>query len=123
MIIKDIHLACAALTITLFIIRGVWMLRESSLAGQRWPRFVAPVIDTTLLLTGIAMMLRIEQYPGDDAWLTAKLSAVLVYVGFGIVGLNRGRTKGVRASCWVMALLVFGYVVSVASTRQPMPWL
>jgi len=116
-------MACAALTIALFFIRGVWMLRESSLNSQRWPRFVAPTIDTTLLLTGIAMMLAIEQYPGSDAWLTAKLSAVLAYVGFGIVGLKRGRTKGVRASCWVMALLVFAYVVSVAVTRQPLPWI
>ena len=120
---RDLHLVCVTLTVTFFFIRGGWMILESPLASQHWPRFVAPVIDSALLLTGVLMMLSIDQYPGTDAWLTAKLSAVLVYIGFGTVGLKRGRTREVRIIFWVMALLVFAYILSVAITRQPLPWL
>jgi len=35
------------------------------------------------------------------------------------VALRFGRTKGVRAAAWVLALLTFGYIVSVAITKDP----
>ena len=121
LMIKHIHILCAGLTITLFFIRGIWMIRESPVFRQRWTRILPPIVDTVLLVTGLTMMVRIEQYPIADEWLTAKLSAVLIYVCFGIVGLNRGRTRNVRIFFWCAALLVFVYVVSVARTRQLFP--
>jgi uncharacterized membrane protein SirB2 len=36
-----------------------------------------------------------------------------------MVALRFGRTKTVRASAWIAALVTFGYIVSVALTKDP----
>jgi uncharacterized membrane protein SirB2 len=74
-----------------------------------------------LFATGIALMIAIRQYPGTAPWITAKLVAVLVYIGLGMVALRFGRSRPVRAGAWVAALVVFGYIVAVAVTRNPLP--
>jgi len=38
------------------------------------------VVDSLLLLAGIALALIIRQYPFRDAWLTAKLLALIAYI-------------------------------------------
>lgn len=117
--IKHVHVTCAALSITLFFMRGVWMLRDSPLLQQRWVRIVPHVVDTLLLASALTMVVWSAQYPFVQDWLTAKVIALLVYIGLGTVALKRGRTRGVRAAAFVAALLVFAYIVKVALTRQP----
>lgn len=116
--IKHLHIACAALTGILFSVRGVWMLRESPLLQQRWVKIVPHVIDTMLLASALTMVAWSGQYPFAQNWLTAKLFALIVYIGLGTIALKRGRSKRVRAVAFVAALLVFCYIVKVALTRQ-----
>jgi uncharacterized membrane protein SirB2 len=116
-------MACATLTFSLFLIRGIWMIRGSSLYKGPWTRIIPPAVDTTLLLTGIIMMFQIQQYPIQDAWLTAKISAVILYIVVGTIGLNRGKTRPIRIAAWSSSLIVFAYIVSVALTKNPLPFL
>ena len=60
-----------------------------------------------------------RQYPFVEPWLTAKLLALLLYIGLGTIALKRGKTKGIRIAAYVGALATFGYIVAVALTRQP----
>lgn len=116
--IKHLHMACAALTGALFLLRGAWMLADSPQLQRRWVRIVPHVIDTVLLASALVMVVWSRQYPFAQDWLTAKLFALIVYIGLGTVALKRGNTKRVRAAAFIGALLVFAYIVKVAVTRQ-----
>lgn len=120
-LIKLVHMSCAALSFSLFFLRGVWMLRAPERLQQRWVRIAPHVIDTTLLGSAVTLAVLSRQYPGVENWLTAKVVALLVYIALGMVALRRGRTRGARTVAWLAALAVFGYIVAVARTRSAWP--
>ena len=103
MIAKDIHVSCVIITFILFFIRNVWMIIDSDLLQRKWTRRVPPVIDTTLLASAIVLSVTIYQYPFVHAWLTAKVVALFLYIGLGMLALTYGKTKAIRISAWVAA--------------------
>ena len=54
-----------------------------------------------------------------NGWLLTKLALLVVYVGLGIFALRRGRTQRARALCYVLALLTFGAIYSIARAHHP----
>jgi uncharacterized membrane protein SirB2 len=123
LLIKYVHVAAATVSIVLFFVRGVWMLRASPLRSRRWARIVPHVNDSVLLLAAIILAVMSGQYPLRLDWLSAKLAALVLYILLGMVALRFGRTPGVRAGAFVAALLMFAYIVAVALTRRPLPWI
>ena len=121
-LLKQFHLATIAITLSLFILRGVWMMADSPRLQARWVRVVPHVNDTLLLASGFGLAVLLGQYPLVNGWLTAKLVALIAYIVLGTLALKRGRTKGVRIAAWIAALLVFGYIVAVAVTHDPIPF-
>jgi uncharacterized membrane protein SirB2 len=119
--LKHFHMGCAAVSGSLFLLRGVWMLRDSALLQQHWVRIAPHVVDTLLLASALTLAVWSSQYPFAQNWLSAKVIALLVYIVLGAIALKRGRTRTVRAAAFVGALATFGYIVAVAVTRQPMP--
>ena len=122
-LLKHFHLATIAITLTLFVLRGVWMMADSPRLQARWVRIVPHVNDTLLLASGIGLAVLIHQYPLVHGWLTAKLLALILYIVLGTVALKRGSTRRTRIAAWIAALLVFGYMVAVAVTHDPFPFL
>ncbi len=122
-LIKQLHLATVVVTLTLFLLRGVWMLMDSPRLQARWTRIVPHINDTLLLASGIALAVLMQQYPLVHGWLTAKLFALIAYIVLGTLALKRGKTKAQRVSAWIAALLVFGYMLAVARTHDPLPFL
>jgi len=120
--IKATHVVCVALSYALFFVRGVWMMRASPMLQQRWVKIVPHLIDTVLLSSAIALAVMLRQYPFAAGWLTAKVLALICYIGLGMVALKRGPTRAARIGAWVAAQLVFVYIVGVALTRNPLPW-
>lgn len=120
MLIKYIHVTCVVLTLLFFVIRGIWMIQDSVLLKQKWVRILAPVIDTILLISAIIQAVAIHQYPFVDNWLTAKVLALILYIGLGMIALTYGPTKDIRIAAWVAALFCFTYIAAVALTRNPM---
>lgn len=116
--IKHIHMTFAALSGTLFFVRGIWMLLESPLLQKRWISRSSYVIDTVLLGSAIIMMIWSSQYPFVQTWLTVKVLAVIAYIVAGAIALTRGKTKNTRILAFVTALLLLAYVVKLALTRQ-----
>ena len=121
--LKHTHLTAVALSFSLFFLRGLWMLADSPQLQKRWVKIVPHVIDTILLASAIALAVVIHQYPFVHPWLTAKLVALVVYIGLGTIAIKRGRSKSVRVIAWAGALLTFAYIVAVALTRNPLPSL
>ena len=118
-LLKSVHVICAGLSVSGYIVRGIWMLRESPRLQAGWVKVTPHIIDTLLLISAIALTIQVEQYPFVHGWLTAKVLALIAYIGLGTIGLKRGRTRTVRLTAWIAALVTFGYIVAVALTRSP----
>ena len=122
-LLKQLHLATLAVTLALFILRGVWMMLDSPRLQARWVRIVPHLNDTLLLASGIGLAMLLQQYPLVHGWLTAKFFALILYIVLGTIALKRGKTRGQRIATWVAALSVFGYMAAVAVTHDPFPFL
>jgi uncharacterized membrane protein SirB2 len=120
--IKHLHITCAAISGSFFLLRGIWMLLDSPMLQRRWVKVVPHGVDTLLLTTALVLVFWSGQYPFVQPWLTAKVIALVVYIVLGTLALKRGKTKGVRTFALVAALATFAYIVAVALTRQPW-WL
>lgn len=121
--IKSLHLTTIAITLMLFVLRGAWMIADSPRLQARWVRIVPHVNDTLLLTSGIVLTVLIQQYPLLHGWLTAKFFALVVYIVLGTYALKRGKTRRQRIVAWNLALLMFAYIVAVALTHNPFPFL
>lgn len=121
--LKHLHVTCVVLSGLGFCLRGWWMLRDSPILQQRLVRVLPHVVDTLLLGSALSMAVLSGQYPFVQGWLTAKLGGLLAYILFGAMALKRGRTKAIRARYLVLALLAYTYIISVALSRNPLPWL
>jgi uncharacterized membrane protein SirB2 len=119
--LKHFHMSCVALSGTLFLLRGGWMLRASPMLQQRWVRIAPHIVDTLLLASAIGLAVWSRQYPGQQPWLTAKVVALPVYIVLGAIALKRGRTPGQRRAAFGAALMVFVYIVTVAVTKRTFP--
>ena len=122
LLVKNIHITCVASSYVLFFLRGVWLIQGSPRLRQRWVKIVPHVMDTLLLVSAIMLAIGMRQYPGVDAWLTAKVVGLLFYIGFGMMAFRFGKTIRARISAWVAAQLVFFYIVAVALTHNPLPF-
>ena len=120
---KNLHVASVALSGAGFVLRGVWMLRASRMLERRWVRIAPHVVDTVLLTTAIALAVVSAQYPFAQNWLTAKLAGLVAYVILGSIALKRGRTRATRTAAFCGALLVFLYIVAVATTKSVLPYV
>ena len=121
LLLKHLHMTCAALSGAFFLLRGLWMLQDSPRLGHRWVRTLPHLIDTVLLASAVTLAIWSAQYPLAQPWLTAKVGALLLYIVLGSVALKRGRSKGMRAAAFLAALATFAYIVAVALSKNPLP--
>lgn len=118
-IIKIIHIICMILSYILFSLRGIWMIQGSSLLKLRWVKILPHVIDTILLTSAIALVAMIQQYPGLNIWISAKIGALLLYILLGMTAFRFGKTQKIKIISWILAQVVFFYIVLVALTKNP----
>jgi len=116
--IKHLHITFAVLSGIFFLLRGLWMLLDSSMLQRRWVKVVPHVVDTLLLASALVLVFWSGQYPFVQDWLTAKVLALVAYIVLGTMALKRGKTKGVRTFALLAALATFAYIVAVALTRD-----
>ena len=121
--LKYLHVTCVVLSISGYLLRGVWMMRASPWLQKKWVRIAPHVIDTVLLGSAILLAIEIQQYPFVQGWLTAKVLALAAYIVVGAIGLKYGRTKKIRIAAWLGAVAIFAYIVLVALTRQVLPFV
>ena len=122
LVLKYLHMLTVSITLTLFLLRGFWMLGDSPHLAARWVRIVPHANDTFLLLAAIGMLITGRLDPLQQPWILAKLLGLLVYIGLGTLALKH-RDKRVRVSALIAALAVFAWIASVAVSKQLIPWL
>ena len=121
--IKQIHIAAVILSGLLFALRG-----SAQLLGAKWTmaaplRYLSYTIDTTLLTAALMLATILRQYPFVHAWLTVKVSLLVVYVVLGSFALKRGRTRAARLYFFVAALAVYLFLASVARAHHPLGFI
>lgn len=109
---------CAVFSIGGFALRGYWMFSNNALLDRRIAKILPHIIDTLLLGSAIAMLFIWQVSPLALTWVFAKIIALLLYIGLGMVALRFGRTVRVRIVAWVLALIVAAYIVSVALSKS-----
>ena len=121
---KQAHVLLVMLSGGLFLLRGAGVLAG---AGERamaagW-RYTSYVIDTALLVAGVVLAVQLSLNPLEVGWFGIKLLLLLVYIVLGSFALKRGRTPAVRATCYLLALTVYGWMIGVAIRHDPFSWL
>ena len=120
LLVKWIHVFAAFVSIGGFVLRGIWMLRDSPRFRRRWVRIAPHIVDTVLLSSAIVLAAIVHQYPFVHHWLTAKMVALLVYIGLGMVAFRFGQSRRTRSLSFVGALLAAAYIVTVAFFKSPL---
>ncbi|MBL4940882.1 MAG: SirB2 family protein [Colwellia sp.] len=120
---KHLHITLAVLSISLFTLRFIWTLAQSTKLEAKWVKITPHVIDTLLLIIGIALMAKLYINPLEQLWLAEKLIALFAYIFTGYYTLKLARNRMMQvfgylgAMCWVML------IVRLAMTRESLLFL
>lgn len=119
--LRHLHISAALLSITLFALRGALAL--CGVHWRRWSllRWLPHLNDSILLAAAITLAWMSGQYPFQQAWLSAKVLALLAYIGLGKLALRAEQPQVQRLLWFIGALACVAYIVAVARTRSP--WL
>ena len=118
--IKAVHIAAVMASGVLFLLRGTAVQFGAAWAMAAPLRYLSYSIDTVLLTAALMLATVLHQYPFVHGWLTAKVLLLICYVVLGSFALKRGRTRAVRTCCWIAALLVYLFIVSIARAHHPL---
>jgi uncharacterized membrane protein SirB2 len=130
--LKLIHVSAVALSFLGFAARGLGVLCDAGWVRQRITRVLPHFIDTVLLVSALGMLWVLRLSPWATPWLRAKVIGLILYIALGILALRgapsgrAARPRAMQLIAWVGALVVFGYIVSVALTKSPrgaLSWL
>jgi len=118
--IKAVHIAMVLLSGALFALRGAGVL-----LGGRWAmslpvRWSSYAIDTTLLTAAMMLLTFLPSGLFANGWLTMKVGLLVVYVVLGTFALKRARKPRSRAVFYVLALLTYGWMLTIARAHHPL---
>jgi uncharacterized membrane protein SirB2 len=113
-----LHMSLAVASPVLFSLRA-WRSIRGLDPAQGWLKVAPHVVDTFLLLAGLGLAAMIGQYPFVNGWLTAKVIALVAYIGVGHAAVRRARTRRAKVSAWLIGLAMVFYIYGVAVTKDP----
>lgn len=116
--IRTLHIVCVMLSISLFIARASMQFAGIDWRKWRWLKILPHANDSLLLGAAISLSLYSHQYPFAQAWLGAKVIALLIYIILGGLTLRQNLSLKARVLSFIGALLVFGYILGVAHSRS-----
>lgn len=122
-LIKHLHMTTAIVSVTFFMVRAWWSVRENVLLQRRWVKILPHVNDTLLLVLGVMLTIMLSMSPHQHPWLAAKLLGLIGYILLGTMAIKRGRTPLSRGLTAVAAVAVFFYIYGTAITKNPLFFL
>lgn len=121
--LKLIHQSAVLLSFTGFLARGLGSLAGAGWVGSRPAKTLPHLIDSVLLASALALAFTLRLNPAATPWLLAKLVALVIYIVLGAMALKPRFSRVSRIAAFMAALATFGYIVSVAITKQPAGFL
>lgn len=112
--IPKLHIIFAAITLLVFIIRGVMML-----AGNTSSRTMLALSSiTTIFLFASGLYLGfVHHLSFAGGFVGTKLIGLLLFVGFGVIALKQGLSKSVAIVLWLLGLASFIYTYLIATHK------
>lgn len=117
--IKLLHVVAVVCSGALFLLRGVAVQAHGRWAMTPPVRYLSYSIDTVLLAAALLLVFILPATVFANGWLHLKVLLLVFYIGLGTFALKRGRTPRIRASCFVVALLVYTAMFIIALTHDP----
>lgn len=121
--LKLIHVSCALLTISGFVLRGYWMFSGSPHLQLKVVKILPHVVDTIFLASGVALIVSLHLPVLSQPWLLMKFVALIAYIVLGAIALGRGKTMQARTTAFLVALATFAYVYGVAISKSTASWI
>lgn len=118
-ILKHTHLTAIVISFILFFVRGNLMMRNSNKAKHKVFLIAPHIVNLILIASGISLAVVMHFNPATQPWLTVKLVALVIYIALGILTFKHPSLR-VRKVLWVVSLLVFAFIVSVAESKNPL---
>lgn len=123
LILKTIHMSCALLSISGFLLRGYWMIQESPLLDLKPVKIFPHIVDTLLLLSAIGMLFILGFGLLYQGWLLHKVGLLIVYIVLGMIALGNKYSRSKKIAAFIAAVLVFFYIVGIAISKTALSWL
>jgi len=95
------------------------MMRESPISKHRALVITPHVINLLLIGSGISLAVFMHLSPGNQPWLMVKLVALVLYIALGVLTFKHPKLF-VRKIFWLLALIIFAFIVSVAQSKNPL---
>lgn len=119
--IKWVHIATVLASGGLFLLRGLLIqLGRPELAMAAAVRCLSYTIDTVLLTAALMLLTILPGAMFANGWLTVKMVLLVAYIALGSFALKRAQTPRARLACYLLALVVFGFMLSIARSHRPM---
>ena len=118
-----VHVLSVFLSLCGFLLRGFWMWQSSPLLNAKLTRVLPHCVDTALLVSSLCLAITWQLNPLQQPWLLSKIIALVLYIGLGTVALKRGKTRAVKITAFIAALITAGFIVGAATTKSPWSWL
>ena len=117
LLIRQLHILTAALSVTLFTIRFLLLVRSPTWQPNRWLKVLPHANDSLLLILAILLCIIIQQAPLITPWLTEKVTAVILYILAGMFALKWSKTRLSKIIWFIIALFMFAYAANIAINK------
>ncbi len=117
---KHLHMTLAAISVALFTLRFVWLLRHSVMLERKWVKITPHIIDALLITVGIAMAVKLLINPMEQLWLAEKLLALAAYIFTAFYTLKLARNRTMQFIGYFGAIGWILLVVRLAMTKTPL---
>lgn len=115
-LIKMLHAVLVLAVGLLFLWRVFLMLTRAPAQNGRVPTLLAHTFSIGVLVTGLTMVAIYGQMP---AWAMTKLVFLFVFIALGVIAFKRAKTRAAQLTMMALALVTYGFLVSVAVTKLP----
>ncbi|AMX01963.1 SirB2 family protein [Microbulbifer thermotolerans] len=113
LLLKHLHVTLVAVSVSFFVLRFLGRQMGAGFVEARWIKPAPHLIDTLLLLSGIAIATLYRLSPLQAPWLLVKLLLIAGYIWAGI-GAMRAADAGRRMLFGLLALCLVGGAVMMA---------
>lgn len=120
LLVKYVHIIAIAVAFALFSLRGIWILRSYPDSQERWARAIPTIAYVVVAISAGAMLVMspLKGWPGD--WLTIKLVLTAVFALLATYLFHIARATVIKVLVWLVALVVFLFVTTIAVLHDPM---
>ncbi len=118
--IRLTHMGLVLLSGALFAARGIGVQMGASWSMAPSVRRLSYLIDTALLAAALLLLFMLNINPFTVSWLGTKIALLLLYIVLGTLALKRARTARTRKVCFVAALAIYWFMLSVALAHHPL---